>query len=261
MSSAPVLLILGGGSNVGSHVARAFAERGYKVASTSRTPREQGKDGIDLHIQGDLSDPGSVTHVFQKVAQALGPPSVVVYNGRLWMRFSLKTPSLLLTSCQKKAAAATFNAAEDPLSLSIQDLNRDFQINTASVLAAAHEAKAAFDELPSTASRTFIYTGNALNKFPIAPLLSLGVGKSATAHLIASASAAYEKKGYRSAKHIPCALASGPWLQCVLTSIGSTMRTNARQMDRRPFKRLVERCMESSIPNLLKGRARRRSPG
>ncbi|KND87547.1 hypothetical protein TOPH_07814 [Tolypocladium ophioglossoides CBS 100239] len=190
-SSAPVLLILGGGANVGSGVAQAFAAKGYKVASTSRRPREQGKDGIDLHIRSDLSDPSSVANIFQKVAHALGPPSVVVYND----------PPHYSSAKERiaKAAAATPNPPDDPLSLSVKDLNHDFQVNTSSVLAAAREAKAAFADLPSTASRTFIYTGNRLNIAPIAPLLSLGLGKSATAHLIASASEAYAHKGFRSA--------------------------------------------------------------
>ncbi|KAL3952065.1 hypothetical protein ACCO45_013782 [Purpureocillium lilacinum] len=175
MAASRVLLILGGGANVGSSVARAFADNGYKVAVTSRSPRPQGEAGVDLHVQGDLSDPASVPSIFQKVVQALGPPSVVVYN----------------------AAAATRNAPEDPLALSLEDLNRDFQINTASVLVAAREAMALFATLPASAPRTFIYTGNILNKTTIAPLLSLGIGKSATAHLIASASQVYKAKGYR----------------------------------------------------------------
>ena len=65
------------------------------------------------------------------------------------------------------------------------------------MLVAAREATALFATLPPTAPRTFIYTGNILNKTTIAPLLSLGIGKSATAHLIASASQVYKAKGYR----------------------------------------------------------------
>lgn len=96
-----------------------------------------------------------------------------------------------------KAASNTSSPAKDILALSIKDLERDLAINTTSVLAAAHEATVAFDDLPSTASRTFIYTGNRLNIDPIAPLLSLGIGKSATAHLIRSASEVYKDKGYK----------------------------------------------------------------
>jgi len=58
---APGLLILGSGANVGAGVARAFATKGYKVASTLRKPREDGKEKTDLHIQSDLSDADSAS--------------------------------------------------------------------------------------------------------------------------------------------------------------------------------------------------------
>ena len=80
--SAPVLLILGAGSNVGAGVARAFAAKGYKVATTSRSPQAQGKHEGDLHIQADVSDTSAVIGVFEKVTIALGSPSVVVHNGQ-----------------------------------------------------------------------------------------------------------------------------------------------------------------------------------
>lgn len=105
----------------------------------------------------------------------------------------------MLTQCgfHDAAAANTPNPPQDPLSVSVPSLAQDFNINTLSVLAAAHEAVLSFEKLPPSASRTFIYTGNRLNIAPILPLLSLGVGKSATAHMISSASLAYEDKGYR----------------------------------------------------------------
>lgn len=79
---SPVILILGAGANVGTHVARSFATKGYRVASTSRTFRDQETTSNgDLHLQSDLTDPGSVAGVFAKVRDLLGPPSVVVYNG------------------------------------------------------------------------------------------------------------------------------------------------------------------------------------
>jgi hypothetical protein len=95
------------------------------------------------------------------------------------------------------AAANTSSSAKDPLSLPIADFNRDLATNTTSVLAAAHQAVTGFQTLPETASKTFIYTGNCLNVSPIVPLLSLGMGKSATAHLIANASQAYRDRGYK----------------------------------------------------------------
>lgn len=87
---------------------------------------------------------------------------------------------------------------KDPLSVPISTFTSDFTINTTSALIAAHEATVGFAELPATASKTFLYTGNGLNVVPpIAPLLTLGVGKSASAHIIALASKAYSDKGYK----------------------------------------------------------------
>lgn len=95
------------------------------------------------------------------------------------------------------AAALTFTPPDDPLALSVEDLNRDFQINTASVLEAAKQAVAGFSSLPSAAAKTFIYTGNRLTDGPLPGFVDLGIGKSGSAHLIAAASEAYAPKGFR----------------------------------------------------------------
>jgi hypothetical protein len=89
------------------------------------------------------------------------------------------------------------NDPKNPLSLPVADFSRDLTINTTTVFVAAQQAIAAFEQLPDTASKTFIYTGNILNTTTIGPLLSLGVGKSATAHLIESAANAYKDRGFK----------------------------------------------------------------
>lgn len=78
-----VVLILGGGANIGAAVSQGFSAKGYKVASTSRTDNASnaGKNGIDLHITGDLSNSESVAHIFGQVVSKLGHPRVVIYNG------------------------------------------------------------------------------------------------------------------------------------------------------------------------------------
>lgn len=86
----------------------------------------------------------------------------------------------------------------DPSSLSLEAFDRDLAINTTSVFAAAHEATLAFDQLPASASKTFIFTGNQTNIDPTPPLLSQDMGKSATAHMINFASRVYVGKGYKS---------------------------------------------------------------
>jgi hypothetical protein len=70
-------------------------------------------------------------------------------------------------------------------------------INTTSAFVAAQQAALSFKKLPDHRSKTFIYTGNILNETTIASLLDGGVGKSATAHIIRSAAAAYRNKGFK----------------------------------------------------------------
>ncbi|CAI7586253.1 unnamed protein product [Penicillium palitans] len=174
-NASPVILVLGSGPNIGHHVARTFAGKGYKVALASRSLKEEDSNGDRVCISADLSDPHSVKDVFSKVKASLGLPSVVVYN----------------------AAATTSNDPENPLSLPLADFNRDLQINTTSAFVAAQQAALSFEQLPDHRSKTFIYTGNILNLTHIASLLDLGVGKSATAHIIRSAAAAYSDRGFK----------------------------------------------------------------
>ncbi|KAJ5587255.1 uncharacterized protein N7459_003020 [Penicillium hispanicum] len=189
-STSPVILILGSGPNIGQHVARTFAAKGYKVALISRRP-DESKSTEQVHIQSDLSDPDSVIGVFSKVRESLGIPSVVVYNG--------KNPPNTETSPTDppRAAAATLNDTKNPFSLTQADFIRDLKINTTSAFVAAQQAALGFEKLPDSAPKTFIYTGNILNTMTIPPLLSLGAGKSATAHIIQSAAAAYYDRGFK----------------------------------------------------------------
>jgi hypothetical protein len=87
--------------------------------------------------------------------------------------------------------------SNDPLSLQVADFSKDFNTNTVSVLVAAQQAVAGFAQLPDSAAKTFIYTGNILNTTIIPALLDLGIGKTATAHIIHSAAVAYKDRGYK----------------------------------------------------------------
>jgi NAD(P)-dependent dehydrogenase (short-subunit alcohol dehydrogenase family) len=82
MSYQKVALVLGSGPNVGLHVSRAFAAKGYKVALASRSSKTEESASDLVHFQVDLSDPSSVPELFTKVKDSLGTPSVVVYNGK-----------------------------------------------------------------------------------------------------------------------------------------------------------------------------------
>ena len=119
----------------------------------------------------------------------------------------------------------TPNAPDDPLSLQLADFNKDFNINTVSAFVAAQQAATGFAQLPDSAARTFIFTGNILNNTIIPSLLGLGVGKVATAHIIQSAATAYKDRGYKFANF--CSSVSKR-----LTFVDSIMATSARLMVR-----------------------------
>ena len=205
MASSPIALILGAGPNVGHHVAQAFFTQGYKVALASRKANEAERTPTQVNIACDLSDIASVPGVFEKVKAALGTPSVVVYNGIFPF---LSFPSLPYPPCEKilrlchtsrlrppKAAAVTPNDPKNPLELPVSDFIHDLRINTASAYVAAQQATLAFAQLPDTASKTFIYTGNILNTTIMVPLMDLGVGKAATASWLRCAAEAYGEQG------------------------------------------------------------------
>lgn len=105
--------------------------------------------------------------------QKFGVPNVVVYNAYA------HTPS------------------SDPLSIPLEKFNQDLNVVITSAYAAAHEAVEGFKTLPKGTTKTFIYTGNILNRRVMPSLLAFGMGKSAAAHLIQSASEAYKEDGYR----------------------------------------------------------------
>ncbi|KFZ15722.1 hypothetical protein V501_02607 [Pseudogymnoascus sp. VKM F-4519 (FW-2642)] len=174
-TTSPILLILGAGPNIGQSVARIFASKGYKVALASRSQKETDSTDNQLHIPCDFSSTDDVVNAFAKVKKVFGVPSVVVYN----------------------VSASTFTPAQDPFALPLADLSKDLAVNVTSAFVAAQQAAAGFAQLPDSAARTFIYTGNILNVSILPGFLSQGIGKSAGAHMIWAASAAYRERGYR----------------------------------------------------------------
>ncbi|SPO06577.1 uncharacterized protein DNG_09267 [Cephalotrichum gorgonifer] len=173
--ASPIVLILGAGSNVGQHVADAFRSKGYRIALAARSVKESDNTAEQVYLPSDFSDPNSIVNAFSKLKSSLGVPSVVVYN----------------------ASAGKANPPNSPLSATLADFTQALNINTTSAFVAAQQAVLAFEQLPASAPTTFIFTGNVLNTTILAPLMLGGVGKSATAHMIQSAAAAYADKGYK----------------------------------------------------------------
>jgi hypothetical protein len=70
-------------------------------------------------------------------------------------------------------------------------------INATSVFVAAQQAVLGFAELPTNAAKTFFYTGNILNVVALPSFMDAGTGKSASAHMMMAAAAAYKDRGYK----------------------------------------------------------------
>ncbi|SPJ72226.1 uncharacterized protein FTOL_01954 [Fusarium torulosum] len=174
-AKSPIALILGAGPNIGQSVVRKFASKGYKVALASRSLKESNSTDDQLHIPSDFTKPNDIISAFDKVKEVFGIPSVVVYNASR----SSRTPP------------------DDPFALSFTDFSDDQIVNVNSFFIAAQQAVNGFAQLPSSASRTFIYTGNVLNVAMIPGFLAQGAGKSAAAYMIWTASAAYKNRGYK----------------------------------------------------------------
>ncbi|KAH7240702.1 uncharacterized protein BKA55DRAFT_648769 [Fusarium redolens] len=174
-AKSPIVLILGSGPNIGQSVARRFASEGYKVAIASRSQKEVDSTDKQLNIKTDLTKPLEVADAFSKVKTTFGTPGVVIYN----------------------ASAAAFPPADDPLSVSYTDFSNNTAINIHSAFIAAQQAVAGFAQLPDSAARTFIYTGNILNVTILPKFLDAGVGKSGAAHMVWAAADAYKNRGYK----------------------------------------------------------------
>ncbi|KAF1841391.1 NAD(P)-binding protein [Cucurbitaria berberidis CBS 394.84] len=174
-----VALILGAGPNIGSSVASKFASAGYKIAIASRSGGQTGGNNGYLSLKADFSKPDSIPALFDAVKSEFNTaPSVVVYN----------------------AAGLTPPPDNDSvLSIPVDNFVADLNLNTVSPYVAAQHAVKGWETLPSDVKKSFIYTGNILNTLilPVPMMLTLGVGKSASAHWIGLADATYAAKGFR----------------------------------------------------------------
>lgn len=190
--SSPIVLILGAGPNIGQAVARTFVAKGYKVALASRSLDETKGTESQLDISSDFTKSDGVVNAFEKVKKVFGIPSVVVYNGNLPRLLSVK-----ISNETRIVSASTLSPPQDPFALPLADFNLDATVNITNSFIAAQQAVLGFAQLPASASRTFILTGNILNVAIIPGFISQGMGKSAGAHMIWAASEAYKEKGYK----------------------------------------------------------------
>jgi len=195
--SSRVVLILGAGANIGKSLITKFSSEGFKIAIASRTSKPEFEKAAAVSVTADLSDPSSIKAIFTRVKSEIGIPNVVIYNGMQPYSLNLRNMRNGIPLTTHSAGASTF-VPTNPLSVPLSAFEHDLAVNVTSVYAAAQEAVFGFDSLPKETLKSFIYTGNGLNVVtPMPVLLTLGVGKSAAAHLIQASSIAYKDAGYR----------------------------------------------------------------
>lgn len=200
-----VALILGYGPGIGASVAKKFASNGYKVAVASRSGNgSQTAEGF-LSLKADFTQPDSIPALFDIVkSEFQAAPSVVVYNA------AVRTPPL-----------DKDNVFTTPTEAIVSDLN----INTVSPYVAAQQATKEWEALPKELKKTFIYTGNILNTvvLPSPMMMTLGMGKSASAYWIGVADAQFSAQGSR---QVPLEMPSESQVSNVLGATDSFMLTS-----------------------------------
>ncbi|KAF2427663.1 hypothetical protein EJ08DRAFT_592726, partial [Tothia fuscella] len=85
-----------------------------------------------------------------------------------------------------------------PNSITIAEVQNEFSINAISPLIALQESVKGFQTLNNAmASKTFILTGNVLHLAVKPPMLTYGMTKGASAHMIHNASVTYVEQGVK----------------------------------------------------------------
>ncbi|GKT49001.1 uncharacterized protein ColSpa_09182 [Colletotrichum spaethianum] len=182
---APVVLIIGAGSNIGAGVAKHFSAAGYSVAVVGRrfpspSPSKDPETGY-LRIRADIGDVAQVRDVFAQARSHFGKaPRVVVYNA---------------------AAMTPPPDADNLFSVPVEQVEADLKVMNSGAWVAAGEAVKGWTEDGEEGKQgRFIYTGNLLNELtlPVAGLVTLGIGKNAAWSWVSLADTLYkDKKGWR----------------------------------------------------------------
>ncbi|KAF4448822.1 NAD(P)-binding protein [Fusarium austroafricanum] len=179
MPSTLIALILGSGPRVGASVAKAFSEKGYKVAVVSRSGSDSTTSDGYLSLKADLANLDAIPAIFERVEKEWKvPPSVVVWNA------GVRTVPLV---------------ENDMFSLTQESLIHDMNINTLGLFIAAQKAVAGWKKLPDGTKKTFVYTGNKMNvqPVPMAATVTLGLGKAASSSWVQLSSMVSSDKSER----------------------------------------------------------------
>jgi short-subunit dehydrogenase len=158
-----VCAVVGVGPGIGLAVARRFAREGFAAGLVAR--RADALAGYASAVQAlgvracavgaDVDDAPALRAALARIADALGPPSVLVYN-------------------------ASSSRRGEPTVLALDDLLADLRVCVGGALVAAQAVVAAMRE---RGRGTILLTGGGLALRPRAAVASLSVGKAALRNL------------------------------------------------------------------------------
>ncbi len=175
----PSAIVLGAGPGVGAAVARAFAERGYRIGLVGRTPAgleelaeaARGAGGPVEWAAADVADPQALTAAVEELCGRAGRLDVLHHN------------------------ASRYRPARSH-ELTAQDLLDDLAVGAASLVTAVRAALPQLREAGRRPGRaTVLATGGGSADGPMAGAASLGVQKAALRNLVQAMAADLRPEG------------------------------------------------------------------
>lgn len=157
--SKKLIVVVGAGPGVGSHVAKKFGSNNFRVVLVSRNQNsldqyvnEMNKEGIETYsVTADAASPTSLTAAFEQIKKDFGTIDVLVYN------------------------AAVLKDGQ-PTSLTTESLMSHFQVDVASAL---HCALQVIPDQVAQKEGTILFTGGGFALYPATAFVALSIGKAA----------------------------------------------------------------------------------
>jgi NADP-dependent 3-hydroxy acid dehydrogenase YdfG len=89
-SQPPVVVVVGAGPGLGGAVAHRFAGLGFRVGLVARSPERLDLTGLDragppVTAAADVTVPATLRAALAEIADAAGPPEVLVYNASVYV--------------------------------------------------------------------------------------------------------------------------------------------------------------------------------